>query len=66
MRKGAVNWFNATKGFGFIADEESGRDLFVQRSGIVMASGALEAGQIVTFEIEESEKGPQAVNVRAV
>lgn len=66
MRKGTVNWFNAAKGFGFITDEESGRDLFVQRSGIAAASGALEAGQIVTFEIEESEKGPQAVNVRAV
>lgn len=64
MNKGTVKWFNATKGFGFISDAASGKDVFVHFSGIV-ADGykSLEEGQNVTFEIIEGERGLQAANV---
>ena len=63
MESGVVKWFNGSKGFGFIT-KESGGDIFVHFSGI---SGdgykSLQEGQKVSFEIEETDKGPQAVNV---
>ena len=64
MNKGTVKWFNSTKGFGFITNSETGEDVFVHFSGIV-ADGykTLEEGQNVTFDIEQGEKGAQAVNV---
>ena len=64
MNKGTVKWFNSTKGFGFITNSETGEDVFVHFSGIV-AEGfkTLEEGQSVTFDIEQGEKGSQAVNV---
>ena len=64
--RGTVKWFNAKKGFGFIAAED-GTDVFVHFSGIA-GSGyrSLEDNQEVEFEVTEGEKGPQAVNVVAV
>jgi CspA family cold shock protein len=61
--KGTVKWFNAEKGFGFIVSEE-GEDVFVHFSAI-QTDGykTLEEGQSVEFEIEQSPRGPQAVNV---
>ena len=63
MPDGKVKWFNARKGFGFIAAPD-GRDVFVHYSSI---SGdgykALEEGDSVTFEIVEGEKGPRAEQV---
>jgi CspA family cold shock protein len=63
MVNGIVKWFNERKGYGFIEQEE-GPDVFVHHSGI-NASGfkSLNEGDRVTFEIEEGQKGPRAVNV---
>ena len=60
---GTVKWFNESKGFGFIS-REGGEDVFVHFSAIT-ADGfrTLTEGQKVEFSIEQSPKGPQAVNV---
>lgn len=64
MNKGTVKWFNSTKGFGFITDEESNEDIFVHFSGIATDGfKTLEDGQRVTFDITEGQRGNQAVNV---
>jgi CspA family cold shock protein len=68
MANGIVKWFNERKGYGFIEqDEDEGPDVFVHHSGI-NASGfkSLNEGDRVTFEIEEGQKGPRAVNVTVV
>jgi len=60
---GTVKWFNSEKGFGFIVGED-GNDVFVHFSAIQTEGyKTLEEGQSVEFEIEESPRGPQAVNV---
>jgi CspA family cold shock protein len=66
VAQGTVKWFNADKGFGFIA-QESGPDLFVHFSAI-QGSGfrTLDDGQAVEFEVVEGPKGPQADQVRAL
>lgn len=63
MEQGTVKWFNAEKGFGFIQREE-GDDVFVHFSAI-QGEGfkTLEEGQSVSFDVEDSERGPQAANV---
>jgi cold shock protein len=67
MTQGTVKWFNAEKGFGFIAQDDGGNDVFVHHSEIE-ASGlrSLDEGQRVQFEIREGNKGQQATGVRAV
>ncbi|MBP5153008.1 MAG: cold-shock protein [Lachnospiraceae bacterium] len=63
MQKGTVKWFNNQKGYGFICDE-SGNDVFVHYSALNMEGfKSLEEGAAVEFEVEQGEKGPQAVNV---
>jgi cold shock protein len=64
MTVGTVKWFNADKGYGFIAPE-SGEDIFVHFSAIE-ATGyrSLDEGQVVEFDITQGQKGPQAANVR--
>jgi cold shock protein len=63
MANGTVKWFNDKKGFGFI-QQENGPDVFVHHSAI-NASGfkSLKEGDKVTFDIEQGQKGPSAVNV---
>ncbi|MGW0758347.1 cold-shock protein [Streptomyces sp. NPDC002814] len=67
MTQGTVKWFNAEKGFGFIAQAEGGPDVFVHYSEID-SSGfrSLEENQHVEFEIVQGPKGPQASHVRAI
>lgn len=63
MNKGTVKWFNAQKGYGFITDE-AGNDVFVHYSGLNMDGfKSLEEGQTVKFDVIDTEKGKQAVNV---
>jgi cold shock protein len=64
MTVGTVKWFNADKGFGFIAPE-SGDDVFVHFSAI-QSTGyrSLDEGQTVEFDITQGQRGPQAANVR--
>ena len=67
MSDGTVKWFNAEKGFGFIAQEGGGDDVFVHFSAIQMQGyKALEENQRVEFEVTQGPKGPQAENVRSV
>jgi len=63
VAEGIVKWFNDKKGYGFISTDE-GQDVFVHYSSI-LGSGfkSLYEGQRVRFEVEQGQKGPQAVNV---
>jgi CspA family cold shock protein len=67
MAQGSVKWFNGEKGFGFIAQDGGGPDVFVHYSEI-QGNGyrSLDEGQRVEFEIGQGQKGPQAQSVRAI
>ncbi|MCO1582472.1 cold-shock protein [Crossiella sp. SN42] len=67
MATGKVKWFNAEKGFGFIAQDSGGPDVFVHFSAI-QGSGyrSLEENQAVEFEVVQGPKGPQADRVSAI
>ena len=66
MATGTVKWFNAEKGYGFIA-VDGGQDVFVHYSAIQMDGyKSLEEGQRVEFEVNEGPKGLQAASVRPV
>ncbi len=67
MPEGVVKWFSAEKGFGFITPDDGGRDLFVHHSQIQMNGyRSLDQGQKVTFESQDGDRGPQAVEVTLV
>ena len=65
MAQGTVKWFNAAQGFGFIAQEDGGDDVFVHYSAI-QSNGykSLDENQKVEFDVTQGPKGPQAENVR--
>ena len=63
--EGRVKWFNDKKGYGFVESENDG-DIFVHYSGIEDTGGfrSLQEGEKVEFEIEQTQRGPQAVQVK--
>jgi cold shock protein len=65
MATGTVKWFNGDKGFGFIAPDDGGADLFAHFSAI-QGFRNLEENQRVEFDIAQGDRGPQAANIRAV
>ena len=66
MAVGRVKWFNDSKGFGFIEDE-TGRDIFVHYTSIQgLGFKILVEGTQVEFELKESERGPEALNVQII
>ncbi len=66
MPQGTVRWFDAERGFGFLAPEDGSPDVFVHASEIVGDGGTkvLREGQAVVFEVGENDRGPQALRVR--
>ncbi|WP_371188746.1 cold-shock protein [Thalassotalea maritima] len=64
---GTVKWFNETKGFGFIAQADGGKDVFVHYRAIASEGfRSLTEGQEVEFIVEQGPKGPQAANVTVI
>jgi len=61
MQKGTVKFFNQTKGFGFIAPEDGGKEIFVHSSGLI---DNIRDNDTVQYEVEEGKKGLNAVNVK--
>ena len=67
MPTGTVKWFNNAKGFGFILSEDGGEDLFAHYSSIEMDGyKTLKAGQAVTFELVQGQKGLHATHIKVV
>ena len=67
MATGTVKWFNAEKGFGFIAPDDGGADVFAHYSAIATSGyRSLEENQKVEFEVKQGPKGPQADNIRPI
>jgi CspA family cold shock protein len=63
--QGKVKWFNATKGFGFIERDDKEKDVFVHVSAVRDAGmNGLVEGQVLTFDVEEGSKGPNAVSLQ--
>ena len=63
MNKGTVKFFNDSKGFGFITEEDSNQEHFVHVSGLI---DEIREGDAVEFELKEGKKGMNAVNVKVV
>jgi len=63
MKQGTVKFFNESKGFGFITDEDSKEDYFVHISGLI---DKISEGDSVEFELKEGKKGLNAVNVKVI
>lgn len=67
MTIGQVKFFNVTKGYGFIAPETGGKDIFVHMTALQAAGlRTLSEGQKVSFDVEADKRGPKAVNLKLV
>lgn len=65
MATGKVKWFNDAKGFGFISNDDGSGDVFAHFSAITMDGfKTLAEGEAVTFDVEQSDKGPKAANIK--
>jgi len=62
--QGKVKWFNANKGYGFIEREDKKKDVFVHSSAARAANMELNEGDSLTFDVEDGDKGPSAVNLQ--
>ncbi|MEJ6588597.1 MAG: cold-shock protein [Crocinitomicaceae bacterium] len=63
MSNGTVKFFNNSKGFGFITQDEGGKDVFVHANGLI---DEINEGDKVSFDVEESPKGLNALNVKVI
>tara|TARA_B100001093_G_C26695025_1_gene956534 strand:+ start:644 stop:835 length:192 start_codon:yes stop_codon:yes gene_type:complete len=63
MNKGTVKFFNESKGFGFVVEDESKTEYFVHATGLI---DQINEGDSVEFELEEGRKGLNAVNVKTI
>ncbi len=63
MTNGTVKFYNNIRGFGFIAQDDGGEDVFVHKSGLV---DEITEGDKVSYDVEESEKGLRAINVKVI
>ncbi len=63
MQQGTVKFFNNSKGFGFITPDEGGKDVFVHKNGLI---DEIADGDKVSYEVQEGQKGLNAVNVKIV
>lgn len=61
VRKGTVSFYNESKGFGFIKDLETKQDVFVHANNVI---GEIKEGNLVTYEVENGQRGPNAVRVQ--
>lgn len=67
METGIVKWFDAAKGFGFIAPQDGSKDIFVHHSAIIGSGyNSLDEGQQVRYSVQAGPKGPAAAEVSAV
>ena len=63
--KGTVKWFNGKKGYGFIERDDKEKDVFVHMSAVKDSGvGYLDEGDVLSFDIEDGQKGPSAVNLK--
>jgi len=63
MSNGTVKFFNVSKGFGFIAPDDGSKDVFVHKTGLV---DEINEGDKVSYDLEESQKGLNAINVKVI
>ena len=61
MSKGTVKFFNESKGFGFIAPDDGSKDIFVHQSGLI---DKITEGNKVSYDVQEGQKGLNAINVK--
>ena len=66
MQTGTVKFFDTKRGFGFVAPEDGGKDVFVHISAVERSDlGSLSEGQRVSFDVQQDARGPKAVNLQA-